>query len=86
MRRAVFLGALSVLAVFHLGYVGASAKEKTQPRWGPFTAYSGARRLCQEHVLGKNLEISWQTYATVDPIAQVVAFLKLELIPVTIVG
>jgi hypothetical protein len=43
-------------------------------RWASFAAYPGARQLCDEHVAGTTMHISWRSYATADPVATVVAF------------
>ena len=43
-------------------------------QWGSFAAYPGAKKLCDQHVTGAGLEISWQSYATEDPVERVVAY------------
>ena len=43
-------------------------------QWASFAAYPGARKLCDQHVSASGMEISWQSYATDDPVERVVAF------------
>jgi hypothetical protein len=47
-------------------------------KWLGFDAYSGARGLCNEHVLGssgsKRVEIHWQSFASRDATADVIDF------------
>ena len=39
----------------------------------PDPHYPGARQLCAEHVSGQDMHISWESYATADPVDRVVA-------------
>jgi hypothetical protein len=39
-----------------------------------FAEYPQARLLCNEHITGKSMHITWKTHATTDDIAKVVAF------------
>ncbi len=41
---------------------------------GDFPAYGGARSLCSERVYANTMEIHWRSWASVDPVEQVVAF------------
>jgi hypothetical protein len=43
-------------------------------RWYAFAAYPDARKLCDEHVAGNSMHISWQSYATADDIEKVAKF------------
>jgi hypothetical protein len=43
-------------------------------QWASFAPYPGAHKLCDQHVTGSGLEISWQSYATEDAVERVVAF------------
>ncbi len=45
----------------------------------PFTSYAGARQLCSEHVMGSGMEIHWQSFASADPPAKVIAFFEAAL-------
>jgi len=51
-----------------------TAHAKENERWGSFAAYPEARKLCQEHVAGTTMHITWASYATRDELARVVAF------------
>jgi hypothetical protein len=50
---------------------GAVATAAAPP---PFERYPDTRLLCSEHVTGNNMHITWQTYASKDDMAKVVAF------------
>lgn len=60
----VRLLAACVLATSGLGHAGPTP---------PDSPYPGARRLCSEHVSGRDTHISWESYATADALDRVVA-------------
>lgn len=62
-----------LLAIAFL-FLAMSAEAKKKERWFSFAAYPGARLLCDEHVSGNSMHISWRSYASKDPVARVVAF------------
>ena len=48
-------------------------------RWfGAFTPYPNVRELCDQHVSGNNMNITWRSYATRDPLAKVVQFYETD--------
>jgi hypothetical protein len=47
--------------------------------WLGFAEYSGAHRLCQQHVVGNSMHIEWSSYATTDEPAKVLAFYEKAL-------
>jgi hypothetical protein len=59
------------LAFVVLGSIAAMAAE----RWfGAFATYPQVRPLCDEHVSGNGMHITWRSYATRDSLDQVVKF------------
>jgi hypothetical protein len=59
------------LAFVVMGSIAAMAAE----RWyGAFAAYPQVRPLCDEHVSGNGMHITWRSYATRDSLDKVVKF------------
>jgi hypothetical protein len=73
MRRIItwignFTAAIALVAITRAGVA------KELERWFSFAAYPAARPLCDEHVAGSSMHISWRSFASRDPVERVVAF------------
>jgi hypothetical protein len=68
MSNRVFVALASIVMTIGAGAMAAE-------RWfGAFAAYPQARELCNEHVTGNGMNITWRSYATHDALDKVVKF------------
>lgn len=63
-----------IALVLPLLALSLAAEGKAGERWFSFAAYPGARPLCNEHIVGNTMHISWMSFATKDELKKVVAF------------
>ena len=69
-RRALWLATAAIV----LGAACAGSAAPPAEDWTIFRPYPGARRLCNQHVSGNTMHITWVLYATEDPPERVRAF------------